>query len=174
VLTAWIQTNYATICDIAKVITKGREPDCDDLAHEVILAMLEADREKMNSIAESGGLRYWTVRLCLNNYRSSTSRYHYKYRKPSERHRKAAEHIKFVAHDSQEYKYEHEVLLDFVDDCLRQLPWFEANAFAIYFMEEHSLSTLSVATGINRNTLYKAIRQTSDYIRHEHKKQRTR
>lgn len=170
-LIAWIEDNYEVIRDIARVIVKGRQPDSDDLAHEVVLAMLEADRDKMDAIAESGGMRYWTVRLCLNNYRSSTSRYHYKYRKPEERHRKAAEHIAFVAHDSQEYKYRQEDLLAFVDECLQSLPWFEANVFAIYFMEKHSLSTLAEATKINRNTLYKAIRQTSDYIKHEYKKQ---
>ena len=170
-LTAWIADNYETVRDIAKVITKGRTPDCDDLAHEVILAMLEADRTKMNDIVRSNGIRYWTVRLCLNNYRSSTSRFHYKYRKPYERHRKAAEHLTFIATDSQDYKVRHEQLLDFVDDCLRDLPWFEANAFAIYFTEGHSLSSLAEATGINRNTLYKAIRTTSDHIRNEHKKQ---
>ena len=173
-LNRWLRENYDTVRDIARVITKGKMPDSEDLAHEVILAMLEADPAKMNAVIASNGMRYWTVRLCLNNYRSSTSRFHYKYRKPNERHRKAAEHIEFVARDCQAYKFRHEELIEFVADCLKELPWFEANAFSIYFAEQHSLSSLSEATGINRNTLYKAIRQTSDHIRNEYEKQRAR
>ena len=170
-LTDWLRENYATVREIAQVITKGKMPDAEDLAHEVMLAMLEADRAKMNNIIAEGGIRYWVVRLCLNNYRSSTSRYHYKYRKPEERHRKAAEHLQFIAKDSQEYKKEHEQLLTFIYDTLQTLPWFEASAFNVYFAEKHSLSSLAEVTGINRNTLYKAIRQTSDHIRYEYKKQ---
>ena len=52
VVRKYIGENYDSIIEIAKVITKGHAPDFEDLAHEVILMVLEADEEKMSRIIE--------------------------------------------------------------------------------------------------------------------------
>ncbi len=65
----YIGENYDSIIEIAKVITKGHAPDFEDLAHEVILMVLEADEEKMARIIEKKQMRFWIIRLCINNYR---------------------------------------------------------------------------------------------------------
>ena len=127
----YIRENYDAIVEIAKVITQARYPDFEDLAHEVILAVLTANREKMNAIVAKNQMRFWIIRLCVNNYRSSTSRYHYKYRKPSERHRQAAEHLRHLHKlDDIDQKKWNEVLLKFIDDKLEDVEWFEKNCFA--------------------------------------------
>ena len=69
----YIRENYDAIVDIAKVITQGRKPDYEDLAHEVILSVLTANRDKMNLLVSKKQMRYWIIRLCINNYRSKTS-----------------------------------------------------------------------------------------------------
>ena len=172
VVQKYIRENYAAIIDIAKVITKGHHPDYEDLAHEVILMVLTANREKMAKIVEKNQMRFWIIRLCINNYRSTTSRYHYKYRKPKERHRQAAEHLRHVhSLDEIEQKKWNEVLLNFIEDKLQDVEWFEKNCFAIYYGDKHSLNSLAEETGISRNTLYRAIRDVRTYIQNEKEKQ---
>ena len=168
----YIRENYGSILEIAKVITQGRKPDYEDLAHEVMLMVLEANRDKMRIIVEKNQMRFWIIRLCINNYRSSTSRYHYKYRKPDERHRQAAEHLNHLhnLNDVDQKKW-NEVLLKFIEDKLQEVEWFEKNCFSIYYGDEHSLNSMAQETGISRNTLYRAIRDVRNYIQHETKKQ---
>lgn len=174
-LKAWLQDNYGVVLDIAKTITRGKYPDYEELAHEVVVAILEADRARMNGIVKDGGMRHWVVRLCINNYRSKTSRYHYKYRKPDERHEKAMEHLQFVRDlDEIEDKKLLEEQLALVEKWAKEMPYFERNAFRAYYELNHSLNSLSEATGISRNTLYKAIRETRKHIieRHEERTRR--
>ena len=49
----YIRDNYESILEIAKVITKGRKPDYEDLAHEIMVILLTGNREKMNSLVKS-------------------------------------------------------------------------------------------------------------------------
>ncbi len=172
VVQKYIRENYGAIIEIAKVITQGRHPDYEDLAHEVIVMVLEANRDKMRVIVEKNQMRFWIIRLCINNYRSSTSRYHYKYRKPTERHKQAAEHLNHLhkLNDIDQKKW-NEVLLNFIEDKLDDVDWFEKNCFAIYYGDKHSLNSMAKETGISRNTLYRAIRDVRNYIQNEIKKQ---
>lgn len=168
----YIRENYDSIIEIAKVITQGRKPDYEDLAHEVILSVLTANRDKMNKLVEKKQMRYWIIRLCINNYRSNTSRFHYKYRKPNERHLKAAEHLRHIKKlDEVNEKKWNEVLLKFIEDKLSDVNWFEKNCFAIYYGDKHSLNSMAAETGISRNTLYRAISDVRNYIKDEIKKQ---
>lgn len=164
--------NYNSIVEIATVITSGRKPDFEDLAHEVILMVLEADRAKMDKLVEKKQMRFWIIRLCINNYRSTTSRYHYKYRKPEERHRKAAEHLRHIHNlEDLESKKFNEKVLAFIEKKLDNVEWFEKNCFAIYYGDEHSLNSMAQETGISRNTIYRAICDVRNYIRDEVKKE---
>lgn len=168
----YIGENYDSIIEIAKVITKGHAPDFEDLAHEVILMVLEADAEKMARIIEKKQMRFWIIRLCINNYRSTSSKYHYKYRKPKERHRKASEHLRHIHNLSDvDAKVFNEKVLAFIEKKLENVEWFEKNCFAIYYGDEHSLSSMAKETGISRSTLYKAILEVRNYIKDEVQKE---
>jgi len=172
VVQKYIRESYGAIVDIAKVITQGRHPDYEDLAHEVILAVLTSNREKMQKIVEKNQMRFWIIRLCINNYRSTTSRYHYKYRKPNERHNAAKEHLAFLRKlDNIKQKQHDENILDFIHEKLEDVEWFEKNCFAIYYGDEHSLNSMAKETGISRNTLYKAICDVRNYLKDEVQKQ---
>lgn len=172
VVQKYIRENYGSILEIAKVITKGKAPDFEDLAHEVILMVLESDREKMAKIVSKNQMRFWVIRLCINNYRSVTSRYHYKYRKPKERHRNATEHLKHIHNlDDIDQKRFNEKVLEFIELKLQNVQWFEKNCFAIYYGDEHSLNSMAKETGISRNTLYRAICDVRNYLKDEITKQ---
>ena len=58
-------------------------------------------------------------------------------------------------------------MLQFIDEKLNDVEWFEKNCFAIYYGDELTLDSMSELTGISRNTLYRAIRDTRNYIQDE-------
>ena len=68
----YIKDNYSSIIEIAKVITKGRKPDYEDLAHEVIEILLTGNREKLNGIVKDKKIKFYIVRATINQYRSSS------------------------------------------------------------------------------------------------------
>ena len=57
--------------------------------------------------------------------------------------------------------------LDWIEEKLQDLYWFDAECFRIYFRESFSLSEMAKATKINKNTLYKAIRNVKNYLINE-------
>lgn len=166
-LSSYVATHYDRIVQAATTIAPGHGRD---LAHEVILQLYDQKEEKVHGLIERGEMHYWIVRILISNYRSKTSRYHYKWRRDAERVRAASnEVLKWSLEDS--YYQNRETLLCFVEDCLAELPWFDAAVFSIYWEEGHSLNTLSEATGISRHTLYKSIRTTREYIQEKHTSQ---
>ena len=163
-LSEYLEENYYKVRAIAHNIAPG---DHLDLCHEVILQLYDIDEEKLAPLIESGGIRFWIVRMMLNNYRSTTSRYHYKYRKPAQRHRELR---RFIREWSEETDWEvRENRFTAIEEAIDKVPWFDAVVFSIYYEEGHSLTTLEKETGISRHTLYSSIRRTSDEIKKQTK-----
>ena len=106
----------------------------------------------------------------LNQYHSKTSRYYYKYKKYYEYHTtttiesiSGADDVDYTIKDKELI----EERLEWVEDKLKDCYWFDAQVFSIYYLENHSLNTFSKATGINRNTLFKAINNVKTYLKNE-------
>ena len=75
----YIQENYNEIRKWLYNITKGEKPHLyEDFIHEVIMIFLEHDKSQ-DSI-DTGTARYFLARIGLNQWRSSTSPFHYRYR----------------------------------------------------------------------------------------------
>jgi len=151
----YLEKNYGDLRQAAHRIA-GR--DGNDLLHEVILQLYQTKDETINGLLDRGQMKYWVLRVMVNNYNSKTSRYHYKWRKDIERRRKFSKQIEgwwdgdgVAAHRDQ--------LLSHIEERLADLPWFEAEVFAIYFEEGHTLDSFAEATGISRHTLYTTIRR---------------
>jgi len=175
----YIRENYDSILEIAKVITKGRRPDYEDLAHEIMILLLTGNREKMNSLVRIKKIKFYIIRATINQYRSTSSKYYKTYRKESSTIRKETpsikEHLTHLSNlDLIPSKNFNEEVLDFIDEKLNDVEWFEKNCFAIYYGDELTLDAMSELTGISRNTLYRAIRDTRNYIQDEFESSRLR
>lgn len=160
---AYIEQNYEMLQGISRTITKNRHPDHEDLLSEVILILLESDEEKINSLIQKKQIRYWIVRIMLNQYNSKTSPFHYKYRIHEARHRKAKDEIIFWYREKIEDKILQEQRIEAIEEALEDIEWMDQMITKVYYYDSHSLNTLARATGISRTTLYKAIKRT----RHE-------
>jgi hypothetical protein len=67
---------YALLEDLSKKITRNRN-EADELLQEVIIQILEKDKQQIMSIHKEGKLADYCAKIMLINYNSSYSRYNY-------------------------------------------------------------------------------------------------
>ena len=154
-LDGYLARNYDDLLQAAYRIAGKDGPD---LLHEVILQLYQTKDETIDGLLERKQLKYWVLRVMVNNYNSKTSRYHYKWRKDLERRRKFAHHI-VDWWDGDGVAAHRDELLTHIEERLADLPWFDAEVFAIYFEDGHTLDSFAESTGISRHTLYTTIRR---------------
>ena len=141
----------------------------DDLLSFVIEELYKCDQDRIDEIIEKNQLTFYIARVMLNKYHSKTSRYYYKYNKYYEYHTTTT--IESISADNVDYTIKDKELveerLDWIEDKLKDLYWFDAQVFKVYYLENHSLNSMAKATKINRNTLFKAISNVKKYLINE-------
>ena len=166
-LNKYLTDNYDKLKDMAHNIAgvKGK----DDLLSFVIEELYKCDRERINEIIEKKQLTFYIARVMLNQYHSKTSRYYYKYNKYYEFHITTT--IESITADNTTYTIKDKELveerLEWIEDKLKDLYWFDAECFRIYYRESHSLNSMAKATKISRATIYKAINNVKKYLINE-------
>ena len=167
-LNTYLEKSYNKLLEISKRITSNKYPDYEDLLHESILALYNSDQEKIKDIIEKKQLTFYIVRIMMNQYQSNTSPYHKKYRRT-----KHKEHLKefyiytkepLTKEKMQEFE-DREKRLQWIDEKLKGLSWFDVEVFRIYFREGFSLNKMQKETKINRSTLGKSIRYIKNYLK---------
>ena len=154
--------------DISKRITSNRHPDYEDLLHETILALYNSDKEKIKYIIEQKKLTFYIVRIMMNQYHSNTSPYHKKYRKQYNQKQLKDFYIytkEPLTKEKIKQLQDQENRLQWIEEKLKHLSWFDVEVFKIYYRENYSLNTMSKATKINRSTLGKSIRYIKNYLK---------
>jgi DNA-directed RNA polymerase specialized sigma24 family protein len=166
-LDKYLIENYDKLKDIAYNIAGVKE--YEELLHFIIEELYKCDQIRLREIIEKKQMTFYAVRVMMNQYQSKTSRYYYKYKKYYEYH--AAQTIESLSADksksNKKNKEEIEVKLDWIEEKLKDLYWFDAEVFKLYYRENFSLSEMAKATKINKNTLYKAIRNVKTYLINE-------
>tara|TARA_R100001015_G_C4459419_1_gene46837 strand:- start:27 stop:539 length:513 start_codon:yes stop_codon:yes gene_type:complete len=168
-LNKYLIKNYDKLKDMAYNIAgvKGK----DDLLSFVIEELYKCDSSRIDEIIKKKQLTFYIARVMLNQYHSKTSRYYYKYRKFYEYHVTGiVESISPSTDNTQkntEQKKEVEEKLEWIEEKLKDLYWFDAELFRIYYRDSHSLNSLAKATRISRATIYKAIKNVKNYLKNE-------
>ena len=167
-LNIYLEKSYNKLLEISKRITSNKYPDYEDVLHESIIALYNSDQEKIKDIIEKKQLTFYIVRIMMNQYQSNTSPYHKKYRRT-----KHKEHLKefyiytkepLTKEKMQEFE-DREKRLQWIDEKLKGLSWFDVEVFRIYFREGFSLNKMQKETKINRSTLGKSIRYIKNYLK---------
>ena len=109
------------------------------------------------------------IRIMINNFNSKTSRFYYKFKKYYQ-HKTPNVNFKDTKDTTPsihtiEAKKEVERQLQFIDNQLNTIHWFDAQVFKIYYFDNHSLNTMAKATRISRNTLYKSINIAKKHLK---------
>ena len=172
-LNTYLDKSYNKLLEISRRITSDKHPDYEDLLHESIMALYNSDQEKIKTIIEKKQLTFYIVRIMLNQYQSNTSPYHKKYRKQYNEKQLKEFYIytkePLTKEKLQEFE-DREKRLQWIDEKLKGLGWFDVEVFKIYYRENYSLNTMSKATKINRSTLGKSIRFIKNYLKGEKRK----
>ena len=166
-LNKYLVDNYDKLKDMAHNI--AGEKNKDDLLSFVIEELYKCDQDRLDEIIGKKQLTFYIARVMLNQYHSKTSRYYYKYNKYYEYHTTTT--IESLTQDNTEYNIKDKEIveqrLEWIEEKLQDLYWFDAECFRIYYREEHSLNTMSKATKISRATIYKAITNVKNYLLNE-------
>jgi DNA-directed RNA polymerase specialized sigma24 family protein len=166
-LNKYLIENYDKLKDMAFNIA-GKNGK-DDLLSFVIEELYKCDQERIDEIIEKNQLTFYIARVMLNQYHSKTSRYYYKYKKYYEYHTTTT--IESISADNVDYTIKEKELveerLDWIEEKLKDVYWFDAQVFKVYYLENHSLNSMAKATKINRNTLFKAISNVKKYLINE-------
>ena len=166
-LNDYFEANYQKLKEISLKIAGVN--NCENLLHFVIEEIYKCDQKRINEIIEKKQMTFYFDRVMLNQHQSKTSRFHYKYRKYYEYHVTGI--IDSISSDNSKdntkKKEEVEERLEWIEEKLKDLYWFDAEVFRIYYREGFSLSEMQKATKINKNTLYKSIRNVKNYLINE-------
>ena len=166
-LNDYLIKNYNKLKDIAYNISGGN--GTDDLLSFVIEELYKCDQERINEIIEKKQMTFYVARVIINQYNSKTSRYYYKYNKYYEYH--VTQIVEQISEDKIDDIIEEKMLiekrLNWINKKLKNLYWFDAEVFKIYYKEGFSLNQMQRETKINRNTLHKAITNVKKYLINE-------
>ena len=172
-LNIYLENSYSKLLEISRRITSNKHPDYEDLLHETIIALYNSDQEKIKTIIEKKQLTFYIVRIMLNQYQSNTSPYHKKYRK-SYNEKQLKEFYIYtkepLTKDMLKEFEDKEKRLQWIDEKLKGLGWFDVSVFKLYYKEKFSLNSMSRATKINRSTLGKSIRFIKNFLKNEKQK----
>ena len=111
----------------------------------------------------------------INQYHSSTSPFYAKYKRHYKLRKQYKENYIFNKGGSIEIENwdelkEMERKLNWIDKKCQNLNWFDVQIFKIYYLNGFSLTTMQMATKINRNTLGKSVRIVKNYLKNEKQK----
>lgn len=131
----------------------------DDLMHDLCVTILEDNGDKYKDLCAREELMYYLLGVIRINAYSKNTRFYYKYLKHKE-HETAATINWADIRDKPSDNANEEGLrhrLAEAKELMRGIPWFEAEVFKIYYLHNHSLQTLSDATGISKTTINQAL-----------------
>jgi DNA-directed RNA polymerase specialized sigma24 family protein len=163
----YIIRNYDKLKDIAYNMAGSKEHE--EFLHFIIEQLYDHDQIKLNEVIERNEMLFYVTRIMINQYHSKTSRYYYKYKKYYKHHVTGI--VDGITSDNVvktiEQKQDEEQKLSWIEEKLKDLYWFDAEVFKLYYRENFTLTEMAKATKISRGTLYKAISNVKDYLKNE-------
>lgn len=150
----FVQDNYLPLKEAAQKIS-GYDPLSEELLHYTLDEFLR--KANVLAIIDSGGGRFFCVRIMMNSWRSVTSPFYYTYRLQSN-----------PIDALEDVKVEEEDITGIADKIkaeLDKLNWYDRLLFQTYVDESHTISSLARATGIPRTSISLSINRIRKHIR---------
>ena len=152
------------------VASKYVKSNAEDLVQDCVV-QIYTNKERYIKICQRGELFFYLIRIFRLAGFSKTSQYFYKYRRHEEQHRPIHE-IELASEEPSENWMEREIQLDLwtsrmmlnIEEVLMDLSWFESELFKIYYLHNHTITSLSNDTGISRTTINRSVRKTKAYL----------
>ena len=147
-----IEWEYPELIKAAKKITGGHALHMD-LLHYAIEELY--NKPNQHEIIQSGGVRFYLVRIMMTQWRSRTGPFHKQF--GDHYHKEIPETLaepKSEPLDAQR-----------VSQLLHQLPWYDKMLFETWMEGNHTYSSLSRETNIPRTSISLTINRVRKYIK---------
>ena len=148
----YLEQDYTALIDACNKITGNNELALD-LLHYAIEEI--AQKENLQTILDSGGARYYLIRIMITQWRSQTGPFYRQFIK---------NHQDIGDFDGQVPETE-EVDIDKIAGLIENLDWYDKELFKLYVDGDHNYSTLSKETGIPRTSIALTIKRVRKHIK---------
>lgn len=147
-----IVQEYPILIEASKKITNNHELHMD-LLHYALEELYS--KKNYDEIINSGGVRFYVVRIMLTQWRSNTGPFYKMFfnQKSNE-----------ITDDIIEYKEYDQNELEYIK-ALEDLAWYDKELFKIFSDKQHTISSLSRETGIPRSSVDITIKKVRKILR---------
>lgn len=142
-------------------ITKGHELT-DDLFQELVLILMEMDEDKLVGIYQRNELKWWCVRILMNQWYSKTSPFWKKYKQHGNTIDQNADVTSLDVPEEQPIDLE--VIIDQVNSALNGMHWYNKELLMTY-LREGSYMEVHRKTGIHYKSIRNTVRETIDKVK---------
>lgn len=156
----FITENYNELRDITKKITRNHEL-ADELLQDVMLQLYERNNLKLKTY-DDNAIRYYIVAVLKLNWNSSTSPFHYKFRKDNDRFTSIDNH-----YDLSVDEYEEDIFNDryeLFEESIEQLDYFDKILIELY-LELGSYKSVKNKTNIPIPSISRYMREIKEEIK---------
>jgi RNA polymerase sigma factor (sigma-70 family) len=161
-LNEYITVNYDTLYQAAKNITKGGLLTDDLFQHCIEVLLVDKDGEKIQSLIDKNQLHYYFTAILIRNYHSSTSRFHYIYRKGSDMI--SDKDVYQVDIPEEEFDALKEAKISFIEGEIQKLDWYSREMVKLYFYEGLSFRKISELTNIPKTSCWNTIQDIKNKL----------
>lgn len=147
-----IVQEYPILIEASKKITNNHELHMD-LLHYALEELYT--KKNYDEIINSGGVRFYVVRIMLTQWRSNTGPF-YKMFFNQKSNEISEDIIDYKEYDQQELEY---------IKALEDLAWYDKELFKIFSDKQHTISSLSRETGIPRSSVDITIKKVRKILR---------
>jgi len=133
----------------------------NDLVHDMAIALMKKG-ESLDRLCERNEmLPYMKRAMRIASYHKD-GKFYKKYVEYESR--KTKHNIEQLMLDDEKIIYLEKQQLGTAYKMLEEINWFDREIFKAYYLHSHTLNTLSDATGINRQTIYRSIRKAQAHL----------
>ena len=152
----FVNENYLVLKEAAEKIS-GNDAPSEELLHYTLDEFLR--KRDVEQIIESGGGRFYCVRIMMTQWKSVTSPFYHTYRKPN-----SVCDVESLE-EIPDYDDPTPQIADRIKEELAVLPWFDRKLFEVFLTESHTISSLARATGIPRTSISLSINRIRRHIK---------
>ena len=159
----YISNNYQKLYQAAKNITKGHDLTDDLFQHCIEVILTDKNQEKILVMAETNQLHYYFVSILIRNYNSSTSRFHYQYRKPIENF--TDKDVYSIDIEQDDYDHSLEPKIEFIEENIKDLSFYDKKMLEYYYYDGMSYQQISDLTRIPKTSVWNTVTKTIKKIK---------
>jgi len=148
----YLSNDYDALLSASNKIT-GNHHLSIDLLHYGIEEL--SNKINLQDIIDSGGARFYLIRILMTQWRSQTGPFHRQFVK---------QHSEIEHYDITE-KEETEIDFDRINKLIEDLDWYDKELFKLFAAGDHNYSTLSKETGIPRTSIALTIKRVRKHIK---------